>query len=127
VRIFRDVAMSACLALALLPESAAAAGPASLADAVKHGDAAAVRTLLRSGAPADAPEPDGTTPLMWAVRGHDTAIVNLLLGAKANATAVNRYGVTPLILAAENGDAPIVAALLKAGMRRRQTRRAKPH
>jgi ankyrin repeat protein len=94
---------------------AAQSPPSSLLDAVKSGNAAAARALLTARTRVDAPEPDGTTPLMWAVRNHDLVMVNLLLGARANASAVNRYGVTPLILAAENGESPMVDALLKAG------------
>jgi ankyrin repeat protein len=86
-----------------------------LADAVKSGDKAAVRTLIKARADVNLADPDGTTPLMWAIQAHDPEMVNLLLAARANATAGNRYGVKPLTLATSAGDAAIIEALLKAG------------
>jgi len=101
------------LAVASVAGSASAATP--LSDAVRSGDKAAVRALLRTRVTVDAPDPDGTTPLIWAAHSHDVEMVSLLLAAHAKASAANRYGVTPLAVAAGNGDAPIVGALLKAG------------
>jgi ankyrin repeat protein len=86
-----------------------------LIDAVKSGNAEAVRALLKNRALVNTPEPDGTTPLQWAVRADDLPIVQALLTAGANAKAPNRYGVTPLELAATNGNPAMIAALLKAG------------
>ena len=86
-----------------------------LIDAVKSGNAEAVRALLKNRALINTPEPDGTTPLQWAVRADDLTIVQALLSAGANAKAPNRYGVTPLELAATNGNPTMIAALLKAG------------
>jgi ankyrin repeat protein len=93
--------------------SAAGAG-ATLIEAVKAGDRAAVRTKL-SRATVNAAEADGMTALHWAVRADDVETVQLLLRAGANATAANRYGITPLSLAATNGNVVITRALLKAG------------
>jgi ankyrin repeat protein len=104
---------------AVLLSSFFVAGPAVAADtvsaAVKRGDTAALRTLIRARADVNAAEPDGTTPIMWAARNHDVEMTRLLLTARANPTAVNRYGVTPLTIAAAEGDAAIVTALLDAG------------
>jgi ankyrin repeat protein len=87
----------------------------TLVDAVKRGDASAVRALLASKADGNSAEADGTTALHWAVRRADLATVDLLLKAGARAGAANRYGITPLYLAASNGDAAIVTRLLEAG------------
>jgi uncharacterized protein len=87
----------------------------TLVDAVKSGDAAAVRALLQAKADGNSAEADGTTALHWAVRRGDLATVDLLLKAGANASTANRYGVTPLSLASANGDAVTVARLLDAG------------
>jgi ankyrin repeat protein len=86
-----------------------------LLDAVKAGDRAAVRALLKNPAEVNTPEADGTTPLQWAVRADDIEMARLLLNAGANAKAANRYGVTPLSLAATNANPVMIDALLKAG------------
>lgn len=101
--------------LALVGVSVQTASAQSVSDAVKRGDATAVRALLNAKAQVDAADPDGTTPLMWAVQTHNVQMVKVLLGARANTKAVNRYGVSALTLAATDGDAPIVEALLAAG------------
>jgi len=88
---------------------------ATLVEAVKSGDAAAVRALLHAKADGNSAEADGTTALHWAVRRGDVATVDLLLKAGAKAAAANRYGITPLYLASANGDAATVARLLDAG------------
>ncbi len=70
------------LACALGASLLAFAGHGSeLADAARHGDAAAVRTLLESaaGAELNAPGRDGMTPLLWAAQANDLEIARLLL------------------------------------------------
>ena len=93
----------------------AGAGEVRLVDAVKAGDAAAIRALLKQPAQVNAREADGTTALHWAVRANDLTTARLLLGAGAQANASNRYGVTPLWLAATNGNAAIIDTLLISG------------
>ena len=88
---------------------------APLIGAVKHGDHAAVRALLRNKTLINQPEPDGTTALHHAVLADDTQMVSMLIAAGANAKAANRYGLRPLTLAATNGSAPVIAQLLGAG------------
>jgi ankyrin repeat protein len=87
----------------------------SLLDAVKRGDATAIRALLARPGAAAAAERDGTTALHYAVNRNDLETVHALVQAGVNVSAANRYGVTPLALAAENGSAPILEALLVAG------------
>ena len=86
-----------------------------LIEAVKRGDTAAVRALLRQRVDVNTPEVDGTTALHWAVHRDDVETVDLLLGAGADVAAANRYGVVPLSLACLNGSAVIVETLLDAG------------
>src|SRR5262245_50568596 len=81
------------------------AAPVSLIDAVKAGDAQAVRALLKQRPNVNASEADGMTALHWAVRANDMETAQLLLRSGANSKAENRYGVTPLVLAAMNGNA----------------------
>jgi ankyrin repeat protein len=87
---------------------------ASVVAAVKHGDLAAVRMLLRQHPDVNAAEPDGTTALHWAAQRNDLDTVDLLIAAGADVNVANRYGVTPLSVACTNGNAAIVAKLLQA-------------
>jgi uncharacterized protein len=105
--------LGACLAIGAAVLSAATAPP--LVEAVKAGDEAAIRRLVRNRTAVNTPEADGTTALHWAVRADDIATVRLLLRAGAKVNAANRYGVTPLALAALNRNSPIVGELLEAG------------
>jgi ankyrin repeat protein len=84
-------------------------------DAVRRGDAAAVRALIQKKAVVTGAEADGTTALHVAVTRDQLEIVQALLKAGAPANAATRYGVTPLALAATNGNVAVVGALLEAG------------
>jgi ankyrin repeat protein len=86
----------------------------SVVAAVKHGDHAAVRMLLRQHPDVNAAEPDGTTALHWAVQQNDLETVDLLMAAGADVNVANRYGITPLSVACTNGNAAIVGKLLQA-------------
>ena len=100
-----------------------AARDVPLVDAVKTGDAAAVRALLQKKADVNATELDGSTALHWAV--HKDAARRRRSADSAPAPtskAANRYGVTPLSLACTNGNARIVERLLQG--RRRSERHA---
>ena len=93
----------------------ASAGDAPLIEAVKRGDADAVRSLLDESVDVNAAAVDGATALHWAVHRDDLQLVGVLLDAGADASVVNRYQVAPLSLAAENGNAAIIERLLRAG------------
>ncbi len=110
--------LAACLATADLTRSAprTETGEAlKLIAAVRAGDRAAVRSLLRAKVDVNAPEPDGTTALHWAAQADDLEMARLLLANGARVVAANRYGATPLSLAALNGSATMIEALLAAG------------
>jgi ankyrin repeat protein len=114
------VAGSWFCAVAFVAATAAAGAPtapvkASLVEAARNGDEAAVKALLTARANVNAPEPDGTTALHWATSRNQTAIVALLIKAGADVKLANRYGVTPLLLACESGSPAVVTALLAAG------------
>jgi uncharacterized protein len=86
-----------------------------LIDAVKAGDRARVRTLVKQRAELSRAEADGATALHWAVRADDSELVRILLSAGADVTAATREGITPLALAAINGSVGMTETLLKAG------------
>src|SRR5579863_197383 len=107
-------------AMALAAGAMCSAAPAptaesQLSDAVKKGDAAAVKALLAKKADVNAAASDSSTPLDWAVDGNNLEIANLLLGAGANVNGSTRYKITPLALACENGNAAMIERLLQAG------------
>ena len=104
------VSVGIVLAAAGLP-----AADSELVTAVKNGDRAAVRTLLRNPATVNVVEPDGSTALHWAVQADDLDTVDRLIRAGAKVSVATRYGVTPLTLAARNGNTDIVERLLRAG------------
>src|SRR5712675_3179309 len=114
VQTFRSACLIA-IALAAVRVDAAGGSGAPLLRAVKAGDAAVVRTLLRQPGSANAADADGTSALHWAADRDDLATTELLVRAGANVKAVNRYGVTPMYSAAINGNAAMIALLLKAG------------
>ena len=104
---------AACLAAGGPGWAAGRVGP--LAEAVRAGDLARVRGLLKQRADANASESDGSTALHWAADRGDAVAVDLLLRSGARVTVANTYGVTPLSLAVANGTAAVVSRLLKAG------------
>jgi ankyrin repeat protein len=96
--------------------TAAALDDVRLVNAVKNRDIATVRILLKQKrSDPNAPDVDGTTPLIWAAHNGDSEIGKLLIAAGANIKATNRYGVNALVEAATLGDAAMMEALLKAG------------
>ncbi|HEX5229439.1 MAG TPA: ankyrin repeat domain-containing protein [Bryobacteraceae bacterium] len=107
---------ASCVVLLFVSMAAlGAAAPSDVADAVMHGDQAAVEKLIAQHADVNAPQADGATALHWAVFRSDLPTVETLLRAGANPKVANRDGSTPLWLACINGNAPIIAALLGAG------------
>ena len=104
------------LLLALLLASLAAAGSDSrIVEAVKSGDHAAIRALLKEHTDVNSPQADGTTALIWAAQRDDAEAVDLLIRAGANGNAKNDYGITALSVACSNRNAAIVEKLLNAG------------
>src|SRR4051812_8891962 len=90
-----------------------AAGRADVADAVMHGDRAALRRLVQQKGDVNAAQVDGATALHWAVYNNDAAAARLLLNAGARVDVQNREGITPLYMAAAYGHTPIIEMFLK--------------
>ena len=105
---------SAFLAIALLTGATPAADP--LLEAVRRGDVAAVRTLLRDGADPNVAQGDGMSALHIAAEEGNAEIARLLLDRGAKVEARTRLGgYTPLHLASGNAHASVVDVLLGAG------------
>lgn len=109
------VVVRGCAVAALVVTSLGAARQGALLEAVKAGDAAAVRSLTQRPGSARVADVDGTTALHWAVERGDDVVADLLIKGGADVNALNRFGVMPLAPACENGDAAMVQRLIKAG------------
>jgi ankyrin repeat protein len=87
-----------------------------VADAAMRGDSAKIRTLLKTGADANAAQADGMTALHWAAARGDAQSVKVLVFAGARLESTTRNGnFTPLHLASQAGRAATVRALVEAG------------
>src|SRR5437667_5078222 len=91
---FRYLLISILLAAPLV--SATTLDNVRLVNAVKNRDATTVRGLLKQHADPNAPDVDGTTPLIWAAHNGDAETGKLLIAAGANVKATNRYGINAL-------------------------------
>jgi ankyrin repeat protein len=105
------------LALCVAPPLAAGADAddVALLAAARAGDTTALAARLRSGADANAAEPDGTRALHYAAERGDARAVQLLLAARADPRATTALQATPLQQACYGGSAEVVQQLVKAG------------
>lgn len=116
----RPILATAALALALLaaarPAVALAASPSEdLVVAVKAGDDARAKALLKSGADPNFKDADGLTPLLYAAyRGSGTTLV-LLLDAGADVNGKDSLGMTALHAAAFEGRLEAIRILIARG------------
>ncbi len=85
-----------------------------LAAAQRH-NAVEVRSLIASGADANAKAGDGSTPTLYAAHFGDVGSVQALLAAKADPDLTNRYGFAPMHEAALRADADLLKTLIDAG------------
>src|SRR5262245_65771791 len=90
------------MGVGLTPAYAASTPDVRLIQAVKDGDNAAIRSLLKQHIDVNAAEPDGTTALHWAAQHGNREAVDALVRAKAAVNARNRYGMAPIWVAAAN-------------------------
>lgn len=96
------------------------AGDTVLHIAARAGHLDIVNALLSAGAPVDAQNALGWTPLFCAAYNHDldcgfAPIVKRLIDAGANVNQRIAFGITPLMLAAGGGEAAVCKELLDAG------------
>jgi ankyrin repeat protein len=100
------------LAAAILPIAGSAG---ELADLIQQGDRKEAMAALRAGADVNAPQADGSTPLLWAVYQADHELVKELLDRKARSDTANSFGALPLTQAVDLSDAGMVELLLQGG------------
>jgi len=91
--------------------------------AAGDGDAARVQALLARGAPLEARDADGNTPLLRATLINAEAAASALIQAGADVNAKNEIGVTALWIAAGKGKLEILAQTLRHGADLRSTNR----
>ena len=87
------------LCILLLGASILAASPADnarLVNAVKNRDLPAVRTLLKQHVDPNAPDVDGTTPLIWAAHNGDSETGKRLISAGANVKMLSDFDHTTI-------------------------------
>ncbi|HEV8396757.1 MAG TPA: ankyrin repeat domain-containing protein [Vicinamibacterales bacterium] len=92
-------------------------GTTALHWAVRAGDAAAVKRLLRAGAKVNAANRYGVTPLALAAMNGDAAMITALVDAGADVNAERGEGETVLMTAARTGRGDAVRVLLARGAR----------
>jgi hypothetical protein len=86
-----------------------------LLTAVKLGEVGRVRELVAGGAPVDATDRRGFTPLMWAAAGGSLELTTYLLENGARVDWRAHDGATALYCAAANGAIDVVKLLLGRG------------
>jgi ankyrin repeat protein len=79
-----------------------AAGSAELLAAIRNGDHAQVRKLLRAGTGVNAADGDGTTALMHSVVESDVKMMKLMIDGHADVNGKNALDSTALMYAATN-------------------------
>lgn len=70
-----------------------------LCDAAAVGNANIVRILIANGATVNAPDANGTTPLMWAAMQGHIEVIRVLLASGADPTATDSHGRTAAMIA----------------------------
>ena len=107
---------AALLSLAAAAFSTAASGQETLSDLIRAGNREAVLAAITSpDIDVNAPDPDGSTALLWATYKIDHELVRVLLKAGARANVTTHFGASPLGEAVKVGDVGLVSALLDAG------------
>src|SRR5712692_7047953 len=85
------------LTIALVSAASEGSQNQDLFRAIRQNDVAAVKALLRRGAPVNVKDPDGATPLMYAALYGSPACVKLLLDKGADPNTRNAAGATALM------------------------------
>ena len=95
--VFAATAVIAALLLGAVAPAMAAAPQETLSDLIRAGNREAVLAAITSpDLDVNAPDPDGSTALLWATYKVDHELVRALLKAGAKANVTNNFGSTPL-------------------------------
>lgn len=100
------------LVIAFLPMTATAQ---SMLEAAERGDAAGIERLIAAGAPIDATNASGQTPLLLAVQNNQLAAATRLIDAGANINAQAANQDTPWLLAGALGRTAMLRHMLPRG------------
>jgi ankyrin repeat protein len=110
-------ALWAILIWAAMTQAADSQSPAArdMLEAAARGDAARLETLIANGAPLDAADGAGQTPLLLAVQGNHLAAAEALIkaGGNINAQAANKD--TPWLLAGALGRTEMLRLMIPHG------------
>ncbi|KAK2790234.1 hypothetical protein FQN52_005731 [Onygenales sp. PD_12] len=90
-------------------------GYSPLFSAVRNGDEAMVRLLIKEGAVVDSLDKDNTTPLSLAATAGYESIAKLLIDRGAAVDSAGTGNETPLLFAARNGHEKVVRLLIDRG------------
>jgi Ankyrin repeats (3 copies) len=113
----RFVFFAVLFVAAALSASESPPGDRALWSAVRSGDAAGVRRILREGANPDAALPSGWTPLMEATKTGRLDVAEALLAGGARADARDRAAGTALDVAEREGREALATLLRRHGAR----------
>jgi uncharacterized protein len=100
------------LVISLLPTTATAQ---SMLEAAERGDAAGIERLIAAGAPIDAANASGQTPLLLAVQNNHLGVATRLIDAGANINAQAANQDTPWLLAGALGRTAMLRHMLPKG------------
>jgi ankyrin repeat protein len=103
------------LSFTLAGQAAKTSPSQDLISAVKAGDDARVKTLLKSGADTNFKDADGLTPLLYAAYRGGASTIVILLDAGADVNGRDSLGMTPLHAAAFEGRLEVIRVLLARG------------
>ena len=81
----------------------------------RNNSTAVLRLLIQYGAPVNATNGNGTTPLMRAVMNNNYSAVKYFIKSGADVNQKNTYNNAALIFAAKNGDSRMIKLLVKNG------------
>ena len=115
-----------CVVLALTAIGSGAAADErapALLEAAANGDAARVRDLIAQGAPLEARDAQGNTPLLRATQGNHAQAAGALIAAGADVNAQNRMQDSAYLLAGAQGYREILELALAHGADLKSTNR----
>ena len=115
IRLITSFPMLLALPVLLALQAVPAAAQDKVVDVIARGDTDLAAAMIASGADVSAPQPDGTTALMYAAYLANADLAEALIEAGADVNAVNDYGTSPILEAAIVGATDVLRILLAHG------------